>query len=349
MKNEKTYEQLKRDFELERQTNGRQGGEALQELARAIALSVLAKVIDPRRKTGDKPNGNGSGQSRPLLAARDDVRKGLLERTRRQALVASKATQTDDGDGVTVYDKKQDKALSDLLTQACGDGVDLVQEAACLLLEAEAEAEKRLGAPLPVGWLEMPYTIKKLSKRVVIKDAAAAWKEADTTPIEEVYKGVRGLIGQSGGVTIDPRCKFIYVDDLATDESGAEDVIYRRYGKMSDIGGYVVDYNGKQTVYTAGAATAAELAGLVEKLNLGGRQAEYLKRRLQGYGYKAIGTAYNVSQQAVANSMKLVQKKAEKLDFTPAAVAMARAAADDDHAEVVADLIWAMVAKSLQG
>ena len=47
--------------------------------------------------------------------------------------------------------------------------------------------------------------------------------------------------------------------------------------------------------------------------------------------------------------MKLVQKKAEKLDFTPAAVAMARAAADDDHAEVVADLIWAMVAKSLQG
>ncbi len=58
------------------------------------------------------------------------------------------------------------------------------------------------------------------------------------------------------------------------------------------------------------------MESLLAKLNLTSRQAQIIKYRLQGYGYKAIGTKLGVRADNVRNAMKAIQAKAEAIGLT---------------------------------
>lgn len=171
-----------------------------------------------------------------------------------------------------------------------------------------------------IQWLEKPYTIRQLKRKVWIKveDSKNGWETTTTTPIQQVYKAVRRAIEQSRAVQTDARNGYTYLEDLARDEeTDTEQVIYRRLPKYADLGCNVTDFNGKETAYTADTQTVQDMDTLVEKLNLSKKQAEVLKLRLSGYGQRAIATYLGITPQAVQCTLKALQGKAVAIGLQP--------------------------------
>lgn len=184
-----------------------------------------------------------------------------------------------------------------------GDGLDLVNVAIITLLEQTREH----GA-----YLDMPYTIRRLKRKVYIKleDSVKGWEEVETTPIQETFKAVRRAIENSRAIATDPRNGYSYLEDIATDsETGEETTVYRRLDRYADLGGYAVDSSGKRTFYNADSETVEDMDELISCLNLSDRQATILKLRLRGYGYKAIGTYLGIDRKNVARTCKQIQSK----------------------------------------
>lgn len=174
-----------------------------------------------------------------------------------------------------------------------------------------------------IQWLEKPYTIRQLKRKVWIKveDSKNGWETTTTTPIQQVYKAVRRAIEQSRAVQTDARNGYTYLSELARDEeSGTEETIYRRLPKYADMGGAVCDFNGKETAYTADRQTVQDLVCLVESLNLSKQQAEILKLRMSGYGYKAIATYFGVRPDSITKQMKRIREKAVAIGLQPATI-----------------------------
>lgn len=249
-------------------------GESVIALATAVAHSVLNKCIDPQRNTAT-----------------------TLERV------------SNNGLNPALIQLKRDIARdsnSNLVNVPFGDGLDLVNTAVVAILEQ---------LPLCYADLEEPYTVRRINKHVVIQDSnSAKYEETETTGIQEVYRAVRRAIADSRAVATDPRSKYCYIEDLATDpETGATEQIYLRLGKFADLGGYETDINGNPIGnYTADRQTADDMDSLIAKLNLTDRQAVILKLRLQGYGEKAIASYLGVSKTAVQKHMRAMQEKAKK-------------------------------------
>ena len=91
------------------------------------------------------------------------------------------------------------------------------------------------------------------------------------------------------------------------------------------MGGYATDINGNtdfDSLYTADRETAdrmtADVATLIEKLNLTQRQATVIDLRMRGYGFRAIGTYLGVHHSNVVRIMRQIQSKCESIGFTPA-------------------------------
>lgn len=302
----KDFNAVKRTFENALASGGDYSAE-LYDLATAVAYSVVNKCIDPQRKTAaEKGTASDSGYN-PLMV---ELKQGIgtdrrtLDSTRRNANAATRTTFNDDGDAVTVTaDKDAAAALVALLGESVSDGFDVVQEAAAAILEQAADHAT------VENWLDTPYTVRRLSKRVYIrKEDSAAYRDERTTPIQEVYKAVRRYIQNSRAMRTDPRNGYSYLEEVAPD--GLE-TIYLRLGKYADLGGY--DCNGN---YTVDRQTVDDAAALVEKLDLTDRQAQILKLRMQGKGYKAIATYLGVTQRAIAKTVEQVQKKATAAGLT---------------------------------
>ena len=322
----KDFEQVKRDFETAHASGGDYGPQ-LMDLSTAIAHSVVRKCLDPQRKTAPtqyKVSNNG------FNPAMDELRRGiaadvqLLDNTAKAADKAMKSTLDKDGDPVTVTaDHDAENALNALIGETLSDGIDLVQAAALALLEQAAD---HADGP---GWLDRPYTVRRLSRRVYIRETdSAAYREDTTTPAQEVYRAVRRAVQESRAVQTDPRNGYTYIEDLTAD---GLDVIYYRLQKYADLGGYA--HNGQDGDrlpgspagfgqggghYTADRQTVTDYNAIMAKLNLTDRQAEVLRLRMQGKGYKAIATYLGVTQRAIAKTVEQVQKKAVAIGLTPA-------------------------------
>ena len=320
------FEQVKRDFETALE-NGGDYSPALLDLSTAIAFSVVRKCIDPQRKTAaDRETVSDNG----LNPAMVELRRGIafdrrtLDNTQTAANKATKITYTADGDAVTeTADHDAENTLNALIGETLSDGIDLVQAAALALLEQAAD---HADGP---GWLDRPYTVRRLSRRVYIRETdSAAYREDTTTPAQEVYRAVRRAVQESRAVQTDPRNGYTYIEDLTAD---GLDVIYYRLQKYADLGGYAHNGQDGDTLpgspagygqggghYTADRQTVTDYNVIVEKLNLTDRQGEVLRLRMQGKGYKAIATYLGVTQRAVAKTVEQVQKKALAIGLTPA-------------------------------
>lgn len=303
-----TFDTVKRTFE-QAYTSGQDYTAALMDLSTAVAYSVLNKCIDPQRKTAkDKDTVSDSGISPALVELKRGITtdRAALARLAHCQDIATRTTYNADGDRVEeIADKDAYNELNRLVNDTLSDGLDLVNTAALALLEQAAEHADK-GA----GWLDKPHTVRRLSKRVYIRlDDSAAYREEDTTPIQEVYRAVRKAVQNSRAVQTDPRNGYTYIEDLTAD---GLDTIYYRLGKYTDLGGYNADGN-----YTTDKQAALDYAAIIEKLQLSDRQAVIVRLRMQGNGYKAIASYLGVTFQAVQNAMKKVQAKAEKIGFTP--------------------------------
>lgn len=320
------FEQVKRDFETALE-NGGDYSPALLDLSTAIAFSVVRKCIDPQRKTAaDRETVSDNG----LNPAMVELRRGIafdrrtLDNTQTAANKATKTTYTADGDAVTeTADHDAENALNALIGETLSDGIDLVQTAACALLEQAAD---HADGP---GWLDRPYTVRRLSRRVYVKETdSAAYREDETTPAQEVYRAVRRAVQESRAVQTDPRNGYTYIEDMTAD---GLDVIYYRLHKYADLGGYA--HNGQDgdrlpgspagfeqggAHYTADRRTVDDYNVILERLNLTDRQAQVIRLRMSGRGYKAIASYLGVTQRAIAKTVEQVQKKALAIGLTPA-------------------------------
>ena len=289
----------------------------LDELATAVAYSVIKKCLDPQRKGRKDGQVSNSGCNTQL----DEVKRSIyrdkntlanIDYSCKQAFVT---VYNEDGDRQTkTKDSDYRYAYNKLSQQTLGDGLDLVHVAMVALLDESEKADRT-----KENFLENTYNVRRLKKKVWIKseDSINGWETVETSPIKEVCKAVRREVSNNRSLNIDPSNGYLYLEDLATDEeSNEETIIYRRLNKFSDLAGNVTDFNGAVKFETVDANSVTDYDTMVEKLELTARQAKILELRMGGYGYVAIATYLGVNEKSVRDVLKTVQKKAiEKLNL----------------------------------
>ena len=284
---------------------------ALTDLATATAFSVLKKCIE-------------TSQNQTLIQVKRDLAKdtALLQNIEYAQNNAYEYRYNKDGERVLhIKDKDLHKALEKLCAETMGEGIDLMHEAVISIMTETEKAKDRNNGTLPQNFMEQRYTIRRLKRKVWIKveQSADGWETVETSAIQETYKAVRRAVEQSRAVQTDAKNGYTYLSELARDEeSGTEETIYRRLPKYADMGGAVCDFNGKETAYTADRQTVQDIDRLVESLNLSKQQAEILKLRMSGYGYKAIATYFGVKGANIQTQLKRIQEKALAIGLKPA-------------------------------
>ena len=305
--NQSTFERLKRDFETAH-ANGKDYATPLYDLATAVAYSVINKCIDPQRKAAaERETVSNSGYNPAMIELKRGIGKDrrTLANTEYTTEHATRTTYNADGDRVTeIADRDANSALAKLVNETLTDGIDLVQTAACALLEQAAE---HATAP---EWLDSVYTVRRLSRRVYIKtEDSAAYREDNTTPIQEVYRAVRKAVQDSRATATDPRNGYSYIEELTAD---GLDTIYYRLHKYADLGGYNSDGQ-----YTTDRQSVIDYETIIERLNLTDRQAQIVRLRMQGKGYKQIATYLGIKSGAVQTTMMRLRNKCAALGFCP--------------------------------
>ena len=283
----------------------------LDELATAVAYSVIKKCLDPQRKGRKDGQVSNSGCNTQL----DEVKRSIyrdkntlvnIDYSCKQAFVT---VYNEDGDRQTkTKDSDYRYAYNKLSQQTLGDGLDLVHVAMVALLDESEKADRT-----KENFLENTYEVRRLKKKVWIKsaDSINGWETAETSPIREVYKAVRREVANNRSLNIDPSNGYMYLEDLARDEeSNEETVIYRRLNKYSDLAGNVTDFNGAVKFETVDSASVTDYDTMIEKLELTARQSKVLELRMSGYGYDAIATYLGIHKQSVKNVLENIQKKA---------------------------------------
>lgn len=305
--NYKAFDSLKRTFE-QAYTSGNDYSDALTELSTVIAKACINKCIDPQRKTAQERDTASSNGCNPALV---DLKYGIshdrriLDNTRCNADAATNVTLNSNGDCITtIADDNANDALTDLISETLTDGIDLVQTAAVALI---GQAVDHANCD---NWLDSKYTVRRLSKRVYIgADDSAAYRDDETTPIQEVYREVRRAIQDSRAVQTDPRNGYTYIEDLTAD---GLDTIYHRMQRYADLGGETRD-----GLYTADIGTYRDYNDVMDALKLTDRQLTIVNLRMRGYGYKAIAAYLGVRYQAIDITLKRIQAKCEAIGFTP--------------------------------
>lgn len=289
----------------------------LDELATAVAYSVIKKCLDPQRKGRKDGQVSNSGCNTQL----DEVKRSIYRDKNTLANIDYSCKQafttvySEDGDRQTkTKDSDYRYAYNKLSQQTLGDGLDLVHVAMVALLDESEKADRTRE-----NFLENTYEVRRLKKKVWIKsaDSVNGWETVETSPIREAYKAVRREVANSRSLNIDPSNGHLYLEDLATDEeSNEETTIYRRLNKYSDLAGNVTDYNGAVTFETVDSASVDKYENMVDALELTARQAKILELRMGGYGCVAIGTYLGVKEESVISVLKTIQKKAiDKLEL----------------------------------
>lgn len=345
MNNQAAFSEMLRAFEADPRNP-----ETLYPLSRVLAFSVLRKVIDPQRKAAAAlETVSNSGYNLALV----NLRHSIVADTKALADLATAtekathATYTADGEPITeIVDPAAEEAAAALIGETLGDGLDLVHAAALALLEQAADH-----AAAGSGWLEKPYTVRRLSRRVYIQSADnAAWKDEETTPIQEAFRAVRREIQNSRAIQTDPRNGYSYLEDMTSDpETGTLETLYIRMGKYADLGGY----QSSAPIQTAGAPAGLELSGaerytvdaaavdsyntMLEKLEPTPRQTEIIRLRMQGYGMRAIASNLGVKPETINKQLQRLREKCKALGYTPA-----------DDTEIIAENLVAMLFRALE-
>ena len=301
------FDTVKRAYETALAT-GKDSADELTALATAVAYSVLNKCIDPQRKAApQRETVSATGYNPALVQLKHGIAADLatLDNLRTATNKATRTAYNADGDLTTeTVDKDAEKAVAALVGETLSDGIDLVNAAALAILEQAAEH-----ADPAAPWLDTPYTTRRLSRRVYIRtEDSRAYRDETTTPIQEVYRAVRQAVQDSRATQTDPRNGYTYIEDS---ENGLETIYYRLH-KYADLGGYNCDGN-----YTADRQTVEDYETTVARLDLTDRQAQILRFRMQGKGYKAIATYLGIPQSSVCRCMYQVRNKAEKIGLTP--------------------------------
>ena len=323
-----TFADLLRAYENAHAT-GADTSDTIMALAVACTQSVLKKCADPQRKAAvTREAVSNSGLSPAMVALQrgivEDYGKpgtpGQLAALRDAMDTAFIGGYTADGDYRTEVADRAAKAAADTLAEdTLSDGGDLVNAAVVAILE-QTESHAVPGE----AWMEKPYTLRRLSRHVLIKsEDTAAWEEVETTPIQEIYRAIRREVQNSRAVQTDPRNGYLYIEEIATDpESNAADLVYRRLGKWADLGGYVTTGhldahgNARPGAYTADQQAAADYDSIVAALDLTDRQARVVALRMRGYGYAAIASYLGIDEGNVCRTVRQVRKKCEKIGFT---------------------------------
>lgn len=303
-----TFDHAKRAFETAYASGDYT--EQLATLAKAIAASVINKVADPQRKaaqTADKVSDSGLNPALVAMKRGLHADNALLTLTAYNADKATRIAWTEDGDIITeTVDKESLDNVNRLCRETLSDAVDLQQTAVVALLEQAADH-----AGDGENWLDVPYTVRRLSKKVYIQASdSASYADVETTPIQEVYRAVRRQIADNRAVQTDPRNGYTYVKMPTADEV---DAIYYRSGRYADIGGYDSINN-----YTADFQTVTDYEDILQRLNLTARQMTIVRLRMQGHGYKAIASYLGVTQETVKTTVRRLRDKCENMGFTPA-------------------------------
>ena len=305
---ENTFDNLKRTLENDF-AQGNDYTNSITELATAITKSTLNKYLDPQRKTAgqsDKVSNNGNNPLLQKLKYSINHYRRILAQTHDTANNAYLLEYDINGDLKREVNDKHAKDANDILTgETISDGMDLINTAIMSILE---QYSKHYNGQ--ENFLDWKYTERKLSKRVYIQaEDSAQYKDVETTPIQEVYREVGRCIVSNKAVTIDPRNKYIYIDDISPD---GLDTIYRRMGKYADLGGENAD-----GIYTVDAQSVLDYDIMIKALNLTDKQRLIIDLRMRGYGYKAIASYLGVTKQAVQNILKKIQDKAINSGYTP--------------------------------
>ena len=292
---------------------------ALYALATACAQSVLKKCVDPQRKTAtDRETVSDSGLSPALTAVKRGIvadlgtveKPGYLDNLREAANKSHAWKHNKNGDLVQyVADKEAEKAWTALSRETLSDGMDIVNTAVVAILEQSAEHSTAGDC-----FMETPYTIRRLSRRVIIKEEdSAKWEEVETSPIREVYRVVRREVQASRAVQADPRNGYLYIEEMTADPDSTQlETVYRRMRKWADLGGYTHDGH-----YTADPQTVKDYNAVLTDLQLTDRQARIVALRMSGYGNKAIATYLGVSLSSVKTILRRLQERCETVGFTP--------------------------------
>lgn len=303
-----TFDHAKRAFETAYASGDY--AEQLATLAKAIAASVINKVTDPQRKaaqTADKVSDSGLNPALVAMKRGLHADNALLTLTAYHADRATRIAWTEDGYIITETANKESlDSVNRLSRETLSDAIDLQQTAVVALLEQAADH-----ASAGENWMDIPYTVRRLSKKVYIQSSdSASYADVETTPIQEVYRTVRRQIADSRAVQTDPRNGYTYVEMPTAEEV---DTIYYRSGRYADIGGYDSMSN-----YTADFQTVADYEDILRRLNLTARQVTIVRLRMQGYGYKAIASYLGITQETVKTTVRRLRDKCESVGFTPA-------------------------------
>lgn len=222
------------------------------------------------------------------------------------------------GNAVTVNtaDDKRVDVLGKALADTADNGADLLQTAVAFLLGSTRKKVIDFGG-LTFGFMQREYNIRVIDKRVRINDAGSPkWHDEAVNLSIELYRAICNAI-KADGSTKASSLKYIYIEELCKDlESDFETVIYHRLGLYSDLGGYVRDFNGAQTVYTVPAEAVKDTEKIIEALNLTKRERAVLTLRMRGYGNKAIATRLNVTLSTVKTLRRRIMTKAERIGLT---------------------------------
>lgn len=301
------FELAKRAFETA-YTSGDDYTRELESLAMAIAKSVLNKVLDPQRSTAPKHSAvSNSGINKAL----DDIKRGIYFDSKNLANVRHwinadyETVYTRDGDAKTVQSKGVNEGLDALMDYAITDGYDLVQVAIMALLELAAQHSINGG-----NWLDTPFTVSRLSRRVYIRETdSKAYRDVETTPIQECYRAVRRYIADNKSVSYDPKSAYTYISIDAYEPEELEQ-IFIRAGKYADVGG--VDCHGLYTGDVESLRAYNQADALLEKLNLTARELQIIKLRMRGYSTRSISDYIGISHGSLDRSIANIRRKARE-------------------------------------
>lgn len=297
----------------------------LYDVSTAVCYSVLKKLIDPQAK--NKDGKNSVGFNRHISNLRKSIYHDRLN-------LATLASVNADGDGrewtynvngdrvYAVVDtqtaERYNDAIDRFLSDTLSDSYDLIQTAVLAILQEQSKADTTA-----VDWLEKPYEKRVLTKKVYIDtaDVNKEWKTVTTAPILEVFKAVRRYISDNRSLQIDPRCKYVYLAEVMTDDVTAEEAtIYKRLPRYSQAVStdMHVDRLGNVTMTAySDDTTERVIQDFIIKGNLTAREQSVLMYRLKGHGRRTIANSLGVTDNSVNGTLQRLRKKALEFGLTP--------------------------------
>lgn len=251
--------------------------EAMQTLAKVIALSTLKTCLDPRKRSAhtDSDKVDSVGGDKYLTKVKNDGYR---------------------------------------LDSASKDASDTMPEIADLISVATVAILENLDK---YGNLTATVKYKKPQRQIIYGNGNVKMVEAEAVPIQLVYRAVRKHISgmKNGGSLGADGYSYIAITDTDTDTDtniGIDTVIYRRLGKYADIGGYTSD-----GLYTVSEEDVAKVDSILARLDLTREQRRILSLRQGGYSLGAIADILGISQEAVKKALKRIRCKAVKIGFDP--------------------------------